>query len=781
MLRGLKRPVMRSRSSLTFSPLVLSLIVALPAWAQSDDKAPPPESKAQRPARPAPNADQQKLDRVQVDGRASDDAQRRAATASKIIIGREEIERFGDSTIGEVLKRLPGVTTGGRPGRGGDIRMRGMGNGYTQILVNGERMPPGFSLDQLPPDQIERIEILRAPTAEYGARAIAGTINIVLREALQKYSNDLRLSVAEERGKLRPNIGWTRNDKFGPSENAGAYNITMNATRNERIDDVNSTATTHLLSTGEESTIVNHGHNSAANESLNINARLQWKAFGGDSFSLQPFIVVSKGSSDNVFDQTQTNCSPDPMSQIRCLNYNHAHTESDNRSAMGRLHGQWTHKLDDTTKLEVRGAIGTMKGHGTSEREEDQNDTLYRTQDDSNDSRHRSWSLASKLSRQMANEHSLVAGLEAEGQNLNQTRITLQNGLPLPALQDFGDNLSASTQRYAYYAQDEWNVGKQWGFYAGLRGETIETKSGNNGSNAGSPVDNRSSVWTPLLHAVWKFGENSRDQVRASLTRSYRSPNLNDMIARPNINSQYACPDNALCGPNVVNYPDRMGNPELKPEVARGLELAYENYLSKGGIISANFFYRRIQDLIRNEAQLETVSWASVPRWVSRPRNIGDATTYGVELEAKFRLDQFIEDALPVNLRSNVSLFRSKVDQIPGPHNTLDQQPQGTMNLGFDYRLHSLPLTLGGNFNYTPAYQIQQTELQLTSLDKKRVYDAFALWTFSPTVALRVSATNLMPLNYFTGSVITTQDAIVTSRGGGRSFTLWAMRLELKL
>ena len=128
-----------------------------------------------------------------------------------------------------------------------------------------------------------------------------------------------------------------------------------------------------------------------------------------------------------------------------------------------------------------------------------------------------------------------------------------------------------------------------------------------------------------------------------------------------------------------------------------------------------------------------------------------------------------------------MSVFRSKVDQIPGPYNTLDQQPKGTLNLGFDYRLRSLPLTLGGNFNYTPAYQIQQTELQLTSLDKKRVYDAFALWTFSPTVALRVSATNLMPLNYFTGSVITTQDAIVTSRGGGRSFTLWSARLELKL
>jgi len=45
---------------------------------------------------------------------------------------------------------------------GNTIRMRGLDAGYTQILVNGERPPPGFSLDNLPPDQIEKIEIVRA-------------------------------------------------------------------------------------------------------------------------------------------------------------------------------------------------------------------------------------------------------------------------------------------------------------------------------------------------------------------------------------------------------------------------------------------------------------------------------------------------------------------------------------------------------------------------------------------------------------------------------------------
>jgi outer membrane receptor for ferrienterochelin and colicins len=116
----------------------------------------------------------------------SDTDLRRQSTAAKIVIGREEIEKFGDATVGEVLRRLPGVTTPGAPGRGGAPRMRGLGGGFTQLLIDGQRLPPGFSLDSLTPEQIERIEILRAPTAETGARAIAGTINIVTREGFKR-------------------------------------------------------------------------------------------------------------------------------------------------------------------------------------------------------------------------------------------------------------------------------------------------------------------------------------------------------------------------------------------------------------------------------------------------------------------------------------------------------------------------------------------------------------------------------------------------------------------
>ncbi|MBT9490839.1 MAG: TonB-dependent receptor [Paucibacter sp.] len=715
---------------------------------------------------------EQKLERVELSGTANDEVARRASSASKIIIGREEIERFGDSTVGEVLKRLPGVTTGGRPGRGGDVRMRGMGGGYTQILVNGERMAPGFSLDQLPPDQVERIEVMRAPTAEFGARAVAGTINVVLREALVKRLNDLRLGLSSERGQLRPNIGWSRSDKLGDSD--GAYNLSVNLQQADTLDDSNSINVTRDLHTLEESRLQTQSQSRGQRQALNMNARLQWRLGEGETFNLQPFAVISRNENERT-----ANLTYEPLPTDGRYFYERSQSKSDSSMEMLRLNTQWQKQLDESSRIDLRAGLGQAhsKGDTTQQQFLNASSQAVRTQEDHSDGRDSSWSLNGKYSHQLENEHSLVGGLEGEGTQRDQTKTCLQDGLSCRSQLEFGDELSASTQRIAAYVQDEWSVGKQLSFYAGLRGETILTKS----ASAAYAVSNRSSVWTPLLHGVWKFDEKSRDQIRASLTRSYRSPNLQDLIAQPAINAQYPCPDNQPCGPNTVDHADRSGNPNLKPELATGIDLAYENYLSKGGILSVNAFVRRISDLMRNVTTLQTVAWADVPRWISQPQNIGKATTYGVELEAKFRLDEFIPDAWPVQMRSNLSLFRSSVDGIPGPNNKLDQQPSATANLGADYRLRSLPLSIGASVNWTPSNTVQQTLITEASNSRKIVADAFALWNINPDTSLRLSASNLAPPDYTNASLTLTPDNQITTSSGGPSYTQWSLRLEIKI
>jgi iron complex outermembrane receptor protein len=700
-----------------------------------------------------------------VQGGASDSALRRAATASKIVVGREEIERFGDASVADVLKRLPGVTLGGRPGRGGEIRMRGMGGGYTQILVNGERMPPSFSLDQLPPDQIERIEVLRAPTAEYGARAVAGTINIVLREALARRLNELRLILGSERGDVKPQFSWTRNDKFGAVEGSAghAYSLTVTGTDNKRRDDVDTRITTRDIGSGAESFQHNSGDSLDQRRSLNANGRLQLRLDGGSQLTLMPFAVVARGESDSRFRQTPGR------------NFDQADTRSESDFSMLRLNAMLMQRLDEDTRLELRGGLGRARMDNRSLRQEWLGLQPYREQQDDSRNRDQSLSLAGKFSRQLGQvegvEHSLVAGLELERNQRQQHRSSLQNGLQRLELLDFGDEFDASTLRLAAYAQNEWNPSKQWSAYAGLRWEAIRTES--KALNYG--VSNTSKVLTPLLHAVWKPDEKSRDQVRMSLTRSYRAPNTQDLIARPTINAQY--PD----GANTANYADRAGNPDLKPETAIGIDVALERYLSKGGVLSASLFARRISELMRNVTRLESVSWSSEPRWVARPSNIGKALTTGIELEAKFRLDEFVEDAPPVSLRSNLSLFHSRVEDIPGPNNKLDQQPRYTANLGADYRLRSLPVSLGASLNLVPANTVQQSLLQESSNSRRRVFDAFALWNIDRDWALRLSASNLAPLDYANLSVLDTGEQLITTENAGRTFTSWQLRLEVKL
>jgi outer membrane receptor for ferrienterochelin and colicins len=735
---------------------------ASPAAAASAPAARPPA----RPAATAPSAEQ--LKRVEISGTASDDSMRRASTASKIVITREEIEKFGDSTVGEVLKRLPGVTTGGAPGRGGDVRMRGMGGGFTQILVNGERMPPGFSLSELPPEQVERIEVLRAPTAEYGARAIAGTINVVLREPLKKKLNEFRAGVGIERGKVAPNISWSRNDSFGDGH---TYNFGLNAMRGERSDDVFSDRLTRTLATGAEDLQATRGRNESTREGVNLNGRVQFKLGGQDTLSIQPFVVFNKSDSRSDITRTTTP-EPDPVPNGF---YDRVVTTGENRFTMARLNAQWMSRPDSDTRIELRGGVGGASGESSSLRQESLKGASSPEQQDSTDSRDRSWNLTGKYSRNLQNDHSLVFGIEGEGNTRHSSRVTLIGGKSQEGLGEFGDDMDASTTRFAAYAQDEWTVGKQWDFYAGLRWEGIKTES----SAANYAVNNTSSVLTPLAHARYKLDPGGKEAIRMSLTRSYRSPQLQDLVARPSINTEVKH-DGAT--------PDRAGNPELKPELATGLEIGYEKYLSKGGLLSANLFARSISNVMRTFTALETVSWRPTPRYVSRPRNLGKATTAGLELEAKFRLDEYFDDALPINVRSNVSFFTSKVDGIPGPNNRLDNQPAATANLGFDYRLRSVPVSMGASLNWTPSSTIQQSLLTEVSTDRKLVSDAFVMWNVSPEQSLRLSASNLSPLDYYTGSVIASDDRIIasdariiTTRSGGPSYTQWQLRWEMKI
>lgn len=69
------------------------------------------------------------------------------------------------------------------------VRMNGLGGSYSQILINGRPLFSGlaavYGLEVIPVSIIDRIEVVRGGGSSlYGSNAIAGTINMILRDAL---------------------------------------------------------------------------------------------------------------------------------------------------------------------------------------------------------------------------------------------------------------------------------------------------------------------------------------------------------------------------------------------------------------------------------------------------------------------------------------------------------------------------------------------------------------------------------------------------------------------
>jgi outer membrane receptor for ferrienterochelin and colicins len=708
-------------------------------WAFAGFAVLPGAALAQNASPPGTANNATDLGQVEVRGNRNNDTEmRRESSAAKIVIGREEIQKQGDANLGEVLKRLPGVTVQGAPGRGGAIRMRGLGGGYTQILLDGERLPPGFSIDSLLPEQVERIEILRAPTAETGARAIAGTINIVLREGQKANPDDLKITRSREYGHDSTLINWVHNLDIKPLTGT----LTMSVTDQYRPDASSTVISSNVL-----------GDSTRSNESLgrrqamHANARLQWKGEQGKTLTLTPFVVYSDFAGNGLIQANRL----DPLASET------AQTLNQSRFAMARLNGQWAQRLSADDRLEVRFGVGQSE----YDLRLDQtlttqsatpplllNNTQFQNFVD------RSGTLSSKWTRAMDNGHQVVSGLELEGVRRSEEARGL--------LDDNAGDLTASTLRWAAYAQDEFKINRHWSAHTGLRYETITTEA-----NATSGLkSNTSSVWTPLLHALWKPDPAKRDQVRMSLTRSYRTPTLHNLMARPVSSGEVI---------SRPTRPDRIGNPDLRPELATGIDVAFERYLAGGGVLSANVFRREITDLIRYTVTQQN------GRFVSSPINIGDASTQGLELEAKFRLNQAFTDALPIDIRSNVSFFGSNVKQVPGPNNRLDQQPDMTANLGADYRIRRIPLTLGGNLNWNPDYDTRRTEQQFFYQGVKRVVDVYGLWRISPASAIRLTVSNLQPRDYITASTFDNGTFTEASRTTDRNWRNVQLRLEMKI
>ena len=125
------------------------------------------------------------------------------ALSSVSVITRADIERLQPASVRDLLVGLPGVafTQAGGPGQLSTLFLRGTNSTHVLVLIDGVRIGavgaglPAF--EQIPVDQIERIELVRGPRSSlYGADAIGGVIQIFTRHGAQDGKLDPSLSVS---------------------------------------------------------------------------------------------------------------------------------------------------------------------------------------------------------------------------------------------------------------------------------------------------------------------------------------------------------------------------------------------------------------------------------------------------------------------------------------------------------------------------------------------------------------------------------------------------------
>jgi vitamin B12 transporter len=108
--------------------------------------------------------------------------------APVILIDRSTIERSMARDVADLLKFHAGldVARNGGPGQPTSVFMRGSESNHTLVMIDGVKINPGTAggaaLQQLSPELIERIEIVKGPRSSlYGSEAIGGVINVITR------------------------------------------------------------------------------------------------------------------------------------------------------------------------------------------------------------------------------------------------------------------------------------------------------------------------------------------------------------------------------------------------------------------------------------------------------------------------------------------------------------------------------------------------------------------------------------------------------------------------
>jgi iron complex outermembrane receptor protein len=154
-------------------------------------------------------------------------------TAPVLILGRDYIDRSGYTTMTQLVGSLPMNFSGGQNGssevagfgnapgssqnltRGTGFNLHGLGSVATLTLINGRRIAPAaegqfVDISTIPLAAVERVEILTdGASAVYGADAVAGVVNVILRKDFDGAETSVDVASATRGGTAEQRVSQT--------------------------------------------------------------------------------------------------------------------------------------------------------------------------------------------------------------------------------------------------------------------------------------------------------------------------------------------------------------------------------------------------------------------------------------------------------------------------------------------------------------------------------------------------------------------------------------------
>lgn len=731
--------------------LACTLLTSLPAVAMAQAEAPDGASDAKQ------------LDTIVVQGEIAY-RDRTDDIAPVLSYDLEYFQRFEPNTVGDMLKRVPGVGFVGSDIMEYDgAQLRGLGGGYTQVLINGKKVPGAgddrsFYVDRIPAEMVDHIEIKRSASANRSGDAMAGAINIVLRDAYEFTGSYIRVGVNRwDDGEVNPTFGAVTSFEALGGRLLAGFNVQDRYRAKTKRSDRFSDNTREEKVSWEDQTEVKDGRDYSANLSYTAEVG-ETGRFSIDGFYVKTDRDVSEVSFEEELDDDETINARvpglDPYDQKNYgisaeykfdmaggtteLSVDHARFENSQATTEGEeVYVSGEENWDDTWSIEGAEWDETaFEAEAVSAKDAETGFKLAHVRPAGGAE------LEFGVDYRTKKRESLVTSYEWEAEEEGQTPT-------FPADYELDGSVASviEEKRLDPYIMLS-SKGELFSWEAGLRYETTKTEVEYlEDEESEGRVSKDYNELLPSVNLRWDI--TASDRINLSLAKTVKRPNFNELIPA------------LLDGEFGDN--DYIGNPELDPETANGLDIGFEHRLGKKGVVGLNFFYRDIKDLIEivntgepSEEMQDTweemiedgdavdladaMAQEPAESWLYSSANVGDGKVYGFEFDLSTPLSAFGLDNTGVFL--NYSWVDSKVDDFMGERRFNDQA-KSTFNIGFIQDLPSLAASFGMTYRKQgDAYARLLGEEAIVRYGDE--LDVFVEKRFGDNFSVRLSANNLL-------------------------------------